>query len=541
MNGIEILIVLLGAICAAAVAAERLSIPSPILFIVAGIGMGFIPGIASFEIPPEYMLLIFLPLLLMESAYFTSLRDFAKNLRPILQLAIGLVVFSSVTTAWIFQKIVPGGDWLTGMVLGAIISPPDAVAATAIAKQVKMPRRVQTILEGESLVNDAMGLVLYKFTVAAVFTAGTLSISTLSLEFLWKAALGVCIGLGFGYGFVALFPRIKERSVEILAMLLLPFLVYIVSDAAGSSAVLAVVAAGLLVSWYAPLKFNSAFRLQSEAVWRMMSFVLNGLVFIIIGRHIPSLFQSLSEYSAGFLVTTTLLVSLTVILTRFAWVYVVSYATRWLFPSVRKRDPAPSWQNIFIVAWTGMRGVVSLALALALPLSDSYERLFPFRDLIIFIACGVILVTILFQGLTLPLLLDKMRVTYDWNVLQENWLARKKAAVAALERLEGMKQRGDIPSTAFDRIHSHYRDRVEFLGSGPSTPIRPEEPPSMENHPLVKAENRLWQEVLDVEHHTIVDLRKHFHISDDVMHETVREIDLMRSRFRAPESHASKD
>ncbi|MDE1153335.1 MAG: Na+/H+ antiporter [Micavibrio sp.] len=531
MNGIEIIVIFLAAVCVAAVVAHRRGIPSPILFILAGIGLGFVPGIAAFEIPPEYMLLIFLPLLLMEAAYFTSIRDFRYNLRSILQLAIGLVIVTTVTTAWIFQKIVPDGTWLAGLVLGAIISPPDAIAATAIARQVKMPKRVQTILEGESLVNDAVGLVLYRVAVAAALT-GSYDVASISMDFIWKLVSGVSIGVVFGRIFILLFPRIRERSVELLAMLLLPFVAYLSAEAVHSSSVLAVVAAGLVVSWYSPTRFSSAFRLQSDTLWRMTTFILNGIVFVLIGRHIPALFDSLAEYSTSFLLTATLLVSFTAILTRFLWVYIITYGTRLVFPNVRRRDPAPPWQNVFIVAWTGMRGVVSLALALGLPVMDSNEVMFPFRDLIIFIACGVILVTVILQGLTLPLLMRKLSVTYDWNVLHENWMARKKASVAVLERLRVLKEEKGVQSSAFDRILSHYQDRVSSLGDGPSTPIRPKEPPSMDNHPLVQEENRLWQEILDVEHLAVVDLRRGFHISDDVMHDIVRDIDLMRSRFR---------
>lgn len=205
MNGIEIIVIFLAAVCVAAVVAHRRGIPSPILFILAGIGLGFVPGIAAFEIPPEYMLLIFLPLLLMEAAYFTSIRDFRYNLRSILQLAIGLVIVTTVTTAWIFQKIVPDGTWLAGLVLGAIISPPDAIAATAIARQVKMPKRVQTILEGESLVNDAVGLVLYRVAVAAALT-GSYDVASISMDFIWKLVSGVSIGVVFGRIFILLFP-----------------------------------------------------------------------------------------------------------------------------------------------------------------------------------------------------------------------------------------------------------------------------------------------------------------------------------------------
>ncbi len=530
MSAVEIFLIFLTAITISSVISTRLGVPAPVMFIMTGVYLSMFPELAQFKIDPEAMLLIFLPLLLMEASFMTSLRDFKANLRPILQLAIGLVVVTTVATAWVFQKIVPGGDWVTGLVLGAIISPPDAVAATAIAKQVKLPKRLEVILEGESLVNDAIGLVLYRFAVAAV-VMGSFSFTDFSVHFAWISASGMVIGPAMAWLFLKLFKYINDTPVQILSTLLLPFAIFIVAELLHSSAILAIVTGGLMVGWAAPVKFKSAFRLSAEPVWKMVVFVLNGLVFLLIGLYAPHLMSGLAAYSAEQLALWLAEISAAVILTRIVWVYALSYGTRFLFPSIRKRDPYPSWQNVFITAWTGMRGVISLALALAIPFVMANGQPFPHRDLIIFLAVGVIMVTLILQGLTLPFFIRKLTVTYDWSVLHEDWHARRTSVERVLERIDDLKNDTSVPPGALERIASHYNDRLESLGNGPNTPLSSKEPPSASNHPLLEAENKLWQELLEIEHQAVVELRKKFEVGDDVMHNIVRDIDLMRNRF----------
>jgi CPA1 family monovalent cation:H+ antiporter len=532
MNGTEIFLIMLLAVSVVAYLAQRVNMAQPIAFVLAGMALAMLPDFPKFEIAPEIILLIFLPPLLSEAAYFTSLRDFRQNQRPILQMAIGLVVVSCVGVAYTLHWLMPEVSLAVCFVLGAIISPPDAVAAIAVTKKVAVPKRITVLLEGESLINDATGLVLYKFAVAAVVTGG-FSLMDASLHFVWMCVSGIAIGIAIGLLVVHIFPRIQEMSVEILSTFLAPYAAYLLAEEVHGSGVLAVVAAGIIMSWHAPKLFPSAFRIPAQAVWRMTTFVLNGIVFLMIGLYAPAILRSLSTtYDLGEILILSLVVPLVAILIRFAWIYALAYGTRYLFASIRARDPYPTWQNVFVIAWTGMRGVMSLATALALPLtlSDGWTS-FPHRDLIIFLAFDVILFTLVLQGLSLPWIIKKLSLTYDLNALQEQWTARKEATEAALARLDDMRGDHTIQSAALERIISHYRDRIESLGDGPNTPLNPNEPPTSENHPIIQTENRIWRDVLDAERQVVVRMRQTFAISDDVMHEILSDIDLLHNRF----------
>jgi Na+/H+ antiporter len=531
MNGAEIFLILLLSVCVVAYLAQRVNMAQPIAFVIAGIALASIPDFPTFSIPPEMLLLIFLPPLLSEAAYFTSLRDFMANKRPILQMAISLVLATSVVVAYTVNWLMPEISLALGFVLGAIISPPDAVAAVAVTKKVSLPKRLTVLLEGESLINDATGLVLYKFAVAAVVT-GAFSMLDASLHFLWMCTAGLFLGWLLGWLYVKVFPKIKDVSVEILSTLLIPYASYLLAESVHGSGVLAVVATGIVISWNGPRIFPPAFRIPAQAVWKMTTFVLNGVVFLLIGMYFPGILKGLAAYDIRDVVTLSIAVPLVAILVRFAWIYSLAYGTRFLFPSVRRADPYPSWQNVFIVAWTGMRGVVSLATALALPtaLADGWTS-FPHRDLIIFLAFDVILVTLILQGLSLPWLIKKLSLDYDGHIFHEQWLARKEAAETAMRRLQELQQDDSLHTTALERIISHYKDRLESLGDGPNTPLNLADSASQDHHPLIASENRIWKEVLSAERKAVVCLRQTFTISDEVMHEILRDIDLLHNRF----------
>jgi monovalent cation/hydrogen antiporter len=530
MHGAELFLIFLLVICVVAYLARRIKIATPIAFVLAGMALALVPGLPTFQIPPDLILLLFLPPLLTEAAYFTSLRDFKANLRPILQLAIGLVVATCIVTAYLLNWLVPGIGLAAGFVLGAIISPPDAVAAFSMTREVKIPRRLMIILEGESLVNDATGLVLYKFAVAAV-VLGTFSLQEASLHFVWMVVSGLGIGWLLGWTYMRLFPHIKEMSVEILSTFLVPYISYILVESLHGSGVLAVVITGLTVGWYAPQRFTPAFRVPAKAVWDMVSFVLNGIVFLLIGLHFPGLLARLHNYPTAGLVSLAGAISGAAIAVRFVWVYTLAYGVRYVFAGIRRKDPYPTWENVFIIAWTGMRGVVSLATALALPLILADGSPFIHRDLIIFLAFSVILVTLVLQGISLPWLVKKLSLTYEMIGLYEKWRAQKEAAENAMQKLNELRKDQSVNSAAFDRILSHYRDRLESLGDGPNTPLTLHEPPSAENHPLIQMENRIWETVLDAEREAVICLRQTFKISDEVMHEILRDIDLLHNRF----------
>lgn len=530
MNGAETFLILLLAICVVAFLARRVGMAYPIAFVLAGIALAMVPGFPAFQIPPDMILLLFLPPLLAEAAYFTSIRDFKRNLLPILQLAIGLVICTCVVTAYTLDWLIPGIGLAAGFVLGAIISPPDAVAAISVTRSVKVPQRVMSVLEGESLINDATGLVLYKFAVAAVVT-GAFSLAQVSLHFLWMIVTGPLIGWFIAWVFMKLFSRIKELSVEIIGTFMVAYISYLVAEEIHSSGVLAVVAGGLTVGWFGPRTFSPTFRIPANAVWKMVAFLLNGMVFLLIGLYFPGLLMRLRGYSPGELLWLATAVSVVVMLTRLAWVFGLAYGTRFLFPSLRRTDPYPDWQNVFVVAWTGMRGVVSLATALALPLYAVGEAPFPHRDLIIFLAFSVILFTLVLQGLLLPVIVRRISLTYEGQVVYEQWLAMKESAERALDRLNELRADDSIQSAALERITSHYNDRLLSLGDGPNTPLRLSEPPTAENHPLIQTENQIWKEVLEAERRAIIGLRHAFKISDDIMHDLLRDIDLLHNRF----------
>ena len=530
MTSLEIFIFILLALGFAAILAQRTKIPSPIMFVITGLILACIPAFNKFQIPPNIILPLFLPPLLMEAAYFTSLRDFKAHIKPILQLAIGFVIGTCLISAAVIHAIVPDMEWAAAFTLGAIISPPDAIAATSIAKQVRLPRRVKTVLEGESLVNDATGLVLYKFAVMAAVIS-SFSLAQASITFVWMVVAGLALGFGLGWIYMRLFRYIREPSVEILSSFLIPYAAYFIAEEIQASGVLAVVAAGLTVGWLSPICYSPSFRMNAEAVWRSATFVLNGLVFIIIGLYFPSLVTRLAAYNVSDLIIWSLYLTLTLIIIRFAWVFGIAHATKFAAKRAGKPDPYPNWQNVFIVAWTGMRGVVSLATALALPLTIAYGTDFPDRDLIIFLTFSVILLTLALQGLSLPWVVKKIGVAYEWKVLYEDWTARKAAAESALETLKEIGQ-SEHNAHAIERIASHYQDRIFSLGDGPNTPLFSKEPPNASNHPLIQEEHEIWQNVLNAERNAVVQLRQNFTIGDDTKNDILRDLDLMHNRYR---------
>lgn len=532
MTPMLIFVVVFFALCVLGILAERLRVAMPIAFVLGGVGLGLIPEISSISIPPQYILFIFLPPILMEAAYFTSIRDFRQALRPILQLALGLVVVTVLVVGVVADALIPGMTFALGCLLGAIISPPDAVAATSLVRHLSIPKKIVDILEGESLVNDATGLVIYGFAVAAV-TTGVFSLPAASAEFFYMASVGIVIGLGIGVAFIKLFPFIKQPSIEILSTFLVPYLAYMAAETAHSSGVLAVVAAGLYITWNAPKVFHSSFRVPAESIWKMVVFVMNALVFLLIGIEAPALLKEFSGEALLAFSGYAFIITLVAIIVRIVWVFALAYGTRFVMPHIRKKDPYPKWQNVLVVGWVGMRGVVSLATALAIPMTVFDGSAFPMRDEILFITIAVILFTLVGQGLTLPFLLRRLPLAFNPKLAHEEWYARHHATKQALTRLHELEEEHDIHPRALTRVRGYYEDKLELLGDGPNTPINPDAADDLPaQSPIVKQEHVLWQELLMQEQKAIHDLRKGFHIGDDVMHELLREIDSLASRFK---------
>src|SRR5882672_7400938 len=376
MERIEVVLGLLAAVAALALLARKLPIPYPILLVFGGLFLAVIPGVPHVRLDPELVFIFFLPPLLYPAALFTPWRDFHANLRPILLLAVGLVLFTTVTVGLLAHYFIPDFPLAAGFVLGAIISPPDAIAATAIAERLRVPRRIVTILEGESLVNDATALVAFRFAVAAVVT-GSFSLAHASGRFFIVGIGGILAGLVVGFLTVWIQKQIDDPPVEITISLLTPFAAYLPAEQLGVSGVLAVVTTGLYHGWRIPEFTSFRTRLQGGPVWQMVEFLLNGFIFLLIGLQLPEVLSRLSGQSIPRLLLYATEISVAVIVIRILWVFPATYLPRLLFKSIRERDPHPKWQNVAIVAWTGMRGVVSLAAALALPLTIQGGAPFP--------------------------------------------------------------------------------------------------------------------------------------------------------------------
>jgi len=527
MTGVaEIFVGLLLAVAVLALVARKLTIPYPILFVIGGLLLGLIPKLPKVRLDPELVFLFFLPPLLFPAALFTSWRDFRANLRPISLLAVGLVLFTTVAVAWLAHYFMDL-PLAAGFVLGAIISPPDAIAATAIADRLKIPSRIVTILEGESLVNDATALVASRFAVVAG-VRGSFSLAHASGQFFIVGTGGILLGIAVGWVAEQFHKRVYDAPIEITVSLLTPFAAYLLAERLEVSGVLAVVTAGLYLGWRIPEITNFQTRLQARPVWDMVEFLLNGFVFILIGLQLPEVLRALSGNAIPIpqLVWYALLISVAVILIRILWVFPATYLPRLFFKKLCRHDPYPKWQHVTIVAWTGMRGVVSLAAALALP--DTIRDGSPFsgRDLILFLTFIVILATLVLQGLSLPPLIHWLGVKDDGSMEKEEREARLEANQAALARLSEIKERDPAKADALERLRVEYEDHIRQVeGADPQsagTPLR-----------LFSSEyERLSHEALQVERRTIIKLRNGDVISDEVLRRIQRDIDLAEARLR---------
>lgn len=388
---------------------QRWKISYPIFLVIGGLGISFIPGIPPININPDIVFLIFLPPLLFEAAWYTSWNEFWKWKRSILLLGFGLVLITSLAIAYFSVSIIPGFTLALGFLLGGIISPPDAVAATSVLKGVDMPKRGLTMLEGESLVNDAASLTVFRFALACILT-GQFVFQKAATDFIILSVMGVIVGLVIAHIlYFVLRYWAKSSSITTPITLIAPYLMYIVAEQFHWSGVLAVVSGGLFLSFRSNDFLNYHTRLQTKEVWATVGFLLNGFVFILIGLELPVIVEGLEGYSIDEAINYALIISAIVIIARIILVYLVTFIPR-LSPKIRKREKSPGLKLPFIIGWAGMRGVVSLASALAIPLTLSNGEAFPHRNLILFITFIVILVTLVFQGLTLPIFLKLLKV-----------------------------------------------------------------------------------------------------------------------------------
>ena len=520
MHGVELVFVLLAAVTLLAAVAERTTVPYPIFLVLGGVALGLIPGVPSVELDPDLVFLLFLPPVLFSAAYFTSWRDFRSNLRPIGLLAIGCVLTTMLAVAAVGHFVIDGLSWSTAFVLGAIVAPPDAAAATAIFQRLGVPRRVVTVLEGESLVNDASALVAYRFAVAAV-VSGSFSAWSGGGRFFLIAGGGLAIGLVAGQLMSIAVPRIGTPSLGIMASLLSPAAIYILAEQFEVSGVLAVVVAGIIFGRSSSTTLDPVTRVNAVAVWDFAIFLSNGLVFILIGLQLRTVAEGIDDRSTTEILVASLAISATVILTRILWVYPAAYLPR-LIPQIRASDPAPPWQVLAIVSWAGLRGIVSLAAALALPHETDAGAPFPDRDLIVFLTFAVILATLVGQGLSLEPIVKRLRVSADGGLEREETLARRKMAQAALNRLESLSGEPWISHMLAEKMRLHYQHQLEHLPAS-------YDPDELDTDHIAD-HGRLRREVVHAQRLAIIELRNRDVIGDDALHRIERDLDLEELR-----------
>ena len=517
---VETGIILLAVVLALTAIARRLLVPYPILLVLGGLVIALVPGLPPIRFHPDLIFLVFLPPVLWAAAYFTSLREFRQNLRPISLLALGLVLATTAAVAAAARAVVPGLTWPAALALGAIVSPTDAVAATALARKLAIPRRVITVLEGESLVNDASALVLYRSAVG-VMIGGSFVFWTGLAEFVLGAVVGVAIGIAVGLAARYALRVVEDSFSAIAVTLIAPYVAWIAAESVHASAVLACVAGGLYLRQHFSAIVAPVTRIQARAVWDLLIFVLNGVIFILIGLQLATLRQSIPVERLGSLLWQGGIVSGTAIAVRLAWVPLAAWVPRALSSRLRARDPMPPAPAVFLVAWTGMRGIVSLAAALALPLTTATGAPLPFREEIILLTFTVILTTLVLQGLTLTPLIRRLHFGEDDTLEREEALARERAARAALERVDQL-ERGWTHPEQIHRMRTHYTQRAQRfsqLGDGECSAV------------TAAAQRRLRHETLSAERRAIIGLRDEGVISDEVLHRLEQELDVEAIRI----------
>lgn len=525
---------LLVSVAGLVVLAGYLRIPYPIMLVLGGAALGAVPGIPRVELEPELVLVLFLPPLLYSAAFFSSLRDLRENLQAISLLAIGLVLATMFAVAIVAHSLVPGMSWPIAFVLGAIVSPTDPIAATAIARRVGLPRRIVTIVEGESLINDATALIAYRFALGAAIT-GTFSLWQAGLQFLLGAIGGVALGLVAGWLVAQVRRRLDDPPVEITISLFTPYAAYLPAEQLGLSGVLAAVTVGIYLGWRAPELITPNTRIQAYSVWEILIFLLNSLLFVLIGLQLESILAGVDADSVLTLLGWAAAISGAVIGVRFAWVFLSTYLPRRFSARLGGTDPLLPWQWTFLVSWSGMRGAVSLAAALAIPLEISPGTPFPHREIILLLTFSVILFTLVVQGLSLPPLIRALRVQEDGSDELEEVEARLRVAEAAVSRIEELSEEHWAPEDTIERMRGFYDyRRRRFAARSRETGGDGENAEGLDYEGRTAVYQRLRSEVLSAERAALVRLRGSGRIGDQVMRRVERDLDLEQSRLESP-------
>jgi CPA1 family monovalent cation:H+ antiporter len=521
MSPVALVFVLLLAATILAGLARRLGIPDPIVLVIGVLILGLLPGVPEVELEPDLVFLLFLPPILFGAGYFTSIRDFKANLRAILLLSVGLVLFTMTAVAIAVHWVLPELGWPLAFATGAIVAPPDAVAATSVFNRLGAPRRMVTILEGESLVNDATALVALRTALAAAM-GGTFSLVDASTSFVFVAVGGILVGLVIGTIAWRIIARVDDTILAIVLTLLIPLGIYAPAEELfGVSGVLAVVTAGLIAGRGASHALTSAQRVLGEAAWGTVLFLINGAVFVLIGLQLPIVLHDIgAERSPLELLGIGAFVSFVTVAARIIWVFPATYLPRWASSRIRGREPYPKATHVAVVSWAGMRGVVSLAAALALP-----EDLAG-RSLVIFCTFCVILTTLVFQGLTLPTVIRALRIRSDGEEDGEEREARLMAVQAAVERITSLEEEWPDHRELVDQLRAQYEHRVVHIDPDGHGPRDEAEQELLEHRQIRHA-------VIEAEREAVIRLRDDGRISDDVMRRVERDLDLEELRLEA--------
>jgi CPA1 family monovalent cation:H+ antiporter len=487
---------------------RRLPIPPPVLQVVAGIALGVIPSVTVPVLEPDVVFFVFLPPVLYAAAFFTSWREFKANRRPIGLLAIGLVVATSIAIAFVARALYPGMPWAVAIALGAIVSPPDAVAATAVVSRLPVPRRVIVILEGESLVNDASALIVYRSAVAAAVT-GVFSLGESLVRFFLDAGVGILIGWAVGWVIIWTLRRTKDELAETLLTLAGPYAAWVIAEELHVSAVLACVAGGLYVRQHFSTAVGPRSRIQSRAVWDLVVFILNAMIFVLLGLQFAVLLRETPVNTLPALLWPGLVLSVVAVIVRLIWVPVATWLPRLLSADVRKRDPVPNWKAVFLVSWTSMRGIVSFATALALPLATSAGTPFPYREQLIYATMAVIIFTLVVQGCTLSPIIRRFAFAPETHHQREARFARLEALRRAAEALEDAANEPWAHAEDVAWLRSEIRERLRQHEQGGG-----------------HSRNTLRAHMRAAERRMLVRLRNEGAISDEVLRDLEQELDL---------------
>ena len=526
-DNLLLIISLLFIISMLAMLSDKLRISYPIFLVLAGLIISLVPGIPVISLDPDIVFVIFLPPLLYSAAWSTSWHDFWRYRRPIGMLAFGLVIFTAVTVAFIAHRMIPDFSLALGFVLGGIISPPDAVAATSVLQNLKINRRIVTVLEGESLVNDASSLIVFRFALAALFT-GQFVLWKAGTDFLLVVILGILIGLAIAHIVYVIHRWLPTTpAIDTAITLISPYLMYITAEHFHYSGVLAVVSGGLFLSYRSHEIFTYNSRLQAQSVWSVLVFLLNGTVFILIGLQLPAVVRGLGEYSLSSAILYGIIISLVTILIRLAWVFPGAFLPRMCSRKIREREVNPGWKAVFVVGWSGMRGVVSLASALAIPLGLTGGAAFPHRNLILFITFVVILFTLVLQGLSLPFIIRRLNIQVTENEEEQRLAIRLRLANVVLDYITIEYSDETATIDAFNRLKARYERMVDIT----SRRLEQEEGGDM-NPAFLPRYRQLLLELVKIQRRELSHMRRDNEYSEELLRSKEFELDLEEARFR---------